>query len=105
GQRTSERRASCHLAVGGHVRQCGLGARRVRIGPHRSRGTAVGDGDPDPGSRGRVSGGVRRQERQMNDSAGAGGARKTWWRVGPRATATIVIAVVFVVGGLAGAAL
>jgi hypothetical protein len=41
----------------------------------------------------------------MNDSAGAGGARKTWWRVGPRATATIVIAVVFVVGGLAGASL
>jgi hypothetical protein len=39
----------------------------------------------------------------MSDPVGAGGERKAWWRVGPRATAAIVIAVVFVVGVLAGA--
>ena len=33
----------------------------------------------------------------------AGGVR--WWRVGPRATAALVLGVVFLVGGLAGASL
>jgi hypothetical protein len=41
----------------------------------------------------------------MSDAAGAGGDATPRWRVGPRATAAIVIAVVFVVGGLAGASL
>jgi Spy/CpxP family protein refolding chaperone len=40
----------------------------------------------------------------MSEPAEAGGAAKSW-RPGPRATAAIVIAVVFVVGGLAGASL
>lgn len=33
------------------------------------------------------------------------GARERWWRLGPRAIASAVIGVAFVVGGLAGAAL
>src|ERR1035437_9748681 len=41
----------------------------------------------------------------MSDAAGGSGARMAWWRVGPRATAAIVVAVAFVVGGLAGASL
>jgi hypothetical protein len=40
----------------------------------------------------------------MNDGAGAGDAGRKL-RVGPRTAATIVVAVAFVVGGLAGAAL
>lgn len=39
----------------------------------------------------------------MSDAAGA--ADRRWWQVGPRAAAAVVIAVAFVVGGLAGAAL
>jgi hypothetical protein len=34
-----------------------------------------------------------------------GGRDGAWWKVGPRATAAIVVAVAFVVGGLAGASL
>lgn len=41
----------------------------------------------------------------MSDAAGGSGARTAWWRVGPRATAAIVVAVAFVAGGLAGASL
>ena len=41
----------------------------------------------------------------MSDAAGGGGEGRAWWKVGPRATAAIVIAVAFVVGGLAGASL
>ena len=41
----------------------------------------------------------------MSGAAGGSGERKAWWQLGPRATAAIVIAVAFIVGGLAGASL
>jgi hypothetical protein len=41
----------------------------------------------------------------MNDATGGGDAGQRRWRVGPRATATVVILTAFVVGGLAGASL
>ena len=39
------------------------------------------------------------------ENGGTAGGAKTWWRVGPRSTAALVVAVTFGVGGLAGAAL
>jgi len=41
----------------------------------------------------------------MTEAERGSGNGRFWWRVGPRATAAIVIAVAFVVGGLSGASL
>jgi Spy/CpxP family protein refolding chaperone len=41
----------------------------------------------------------------VNETEGSSGLGRRWWRVGPRATAGIVVAVAFIVGGLAGASL
>ena len=41
----------------------------------------------------------------MSDEIVPAADRKRWWRIGPRATAALVVVVAFVVGGLAGASL
>jgi hypothetical protein len=41
----------------------------------------------------------------VSDASEGTGRVAAWWRVGPRATAAIVVAVAFVAGGLAGASL
>jgi hypothetical protein len=41
----------------------------------------------------------------MSEATGGSGGGRGWWPIGPRATAGFVIALAFVVGGLAGASL
>lgn len=41
----------------------------------------------------------------MSDATGGADAGRRWWRMGPRAAATVVILIAFVVGGLAGASI